>query len=115
MGKKTAHEGHTLWIKCMNGNAKAWATMEQYNKNDVVIMEKVYHKLLPWIKTTASFSARNDDHLCCPNCGSKKYQQRGYAYSLVSKYARLQCLECYSWFRTTVNEHEKRRLKYVPI
>ena len=50
VGAKTEHEGFDLWIKCMNRDGKAWKRMEEYNKQDVILLEKVYHRMLPWIK-----------------------------------------------------------------
>ena len=46
VGKKVKHIGHELWIQCMAKDKKAWAIMKKYNKNDVVILEKVYNKML---------------------------------------------------------------------
>lgn len=116
VGKKVKHEGFTLWVKCMKGDKKAWADMEQYNRHDVTILEGVYHKLRPWIKTRANLAVRSEhNHTICPNCGSDKYQYRGFQYSQVAKYARAQCLKCHSWFRHTVNELERKAVKSVPI
>ncbi len=28
LGKKHEHEGHELWVKCMNGDKDAWKRME---------------------------------------------------------------------------------------
>ena len=39
LGKKKEHEGHTLWIKCMANDKKAWATMKEYNIQDVLLLE----------------------------------------------------------------------------
>lgn len=50
LGKKTEHMGHELWIQCMANNPEAWKLMEEYNKNDVILLEKVYYKFRPWIK-----------------------------------------------------------------
>jgi uncharacterized protein YprB with RNaseH-like and TPR domain len=58
LGRKTRHQGHDLWVGCMNGDEKCWAKMEQYNRQDVRIMEKLYRRLLPWIKTHPSKSMR---------------------------------------------------------
>lgn len=38
-----------LWIDCMNGDRKAWSYMKKYNRHDVVLLEKVYKRLTPWI------------------------------------------------------------------
>lgn len=58
LGKKVDHEGHDLWVKCMANDAKAWAQMERYNKGDVVLLEKLYEKILPWIKHRATIPVR---------------------------------------------------------
>lgn len=105
LGKKTPHIGHQLWIDCMAKIPEAWATMEKYNKNDVVLLEKVYHKLLPWIKNHPNVNAFNGvDGVACPNCGSDKAQSRGYAVTTTLMYRRLHCKSCGNWFRgaTTV-------------
>ena len=37
LGKKTAHEGYQLWVKCMNKDPVAWKTMEKYNKQKAIV------------------------------------------------------------------------------
>lgn len=103
LGKKTEHMGHDLWIQCMANNPKAWALMEEYNKNDVVLLEKVYEKFKPWIKHHINLSIFNDDELVCPNCGGNHYQKRGYAITSASKFQRFQCNGCGNWFRGNKN------------
>ena len=60
--------------------------MERYNKNDVVIMQRVYEKLLPWMSQHTNHNAFRLD-LCCPNCESIRYQKRGHYYSQVGRYS----------------------------
>lgn len=50
VGRKVKHEGIELWDLCMKGNKEAWKRMEKYNRQDVVLLERVYNKLLPWMK-----------------------------------------------------------------
>ena len=98
LGKKFEHEGHALWVKCMNNDPEAWKLMEAYNKHDVVLLEQLYYKLRPWIKghlNTALFEGQ----LRCPTCSSVHYSKRGIAYTSSYKYQRYQCLDCQSWFR----------------
>lgn len=115
-GKKTKHIGHELWIKCMERDPKAWALMEKYNKNDVVLLEKVFDKLLPWMKNPINHNTFNDaEDLVCPNCGEDHYQNRGFAYTQAGKFSRHQCLECFSWFRGNVSEHPKRKERFVAL
>lgn len=115
VGKKTKLEGHELWIKCMNGDPDAWAEMEKYNINDVVIMEKVYDKLKPWIKGHANHSLYSGAGVSCPNCGSGRYHRRGYAYTSSAKYVRCQCTECGNWFRTGKSIAPKPDAKAVNV
>jgi DNA polymerase elongation subunit (family B) len=102
LGKKTAHMGHELWIKCMAKDKEAWDLMEEYNKNDVILLEKVYNKFLPWIKHHFNHNLTSEG-LVCPNCGGHHYQRRGYSYTTTSKYQRLQCTDCGNWFRSNKN------------
>jgi hypothetical protein len=103
LGKKTAHEGHELWLKVMNNDRKAWKTMEEYNKNDVVLLEKVYDKFKAWIKSHPNHNAYSAN-TCCPNCGSRKLHSRGTQVSLSKVYQRFQCQGCGSWSRAVKSE-----------
>jgi DNA polymerase elongation subunit (family B) len=100
LGKKHAHEGHDLWVKCMNGDKDAWKRMEEYNIQDVVLLESLYDNLLPWIKNAPN---RNlyQDIAGCPTCGSTRLQKRGVAVSTTGAYQRYQCRDCGSWAQGT--------------
>lgn len=114
IGAKVQHEGFSMWVKCMDNDPAAWGVMEPYNKNDVVVLEGIYKRLLPWLPNQGH-SVRNEHNLVCPNCGGDRYQQRGYMYSQVAKYVRFQCMECYHWFRATSNELPPKPVKFVSI
>lgn len=58
LGQKTRHQGHELWLSCMEDNKKAWQTMKRYNMNDVRIMERLFVRLKPWIQTYPNKSMR---------------------------------------------------------
>lgn len=103
LGKKTSHEGHELWVKCLAKDKEAWAKMEEYNRNDVVLLEKVYYKFLPWIKQHINYSAVLGERVC-PNCGSERLQSRGFGYTRLGKYRRYQCTSCGHWSRGNKNE-----------
>ncbi len=105
--------GHELWIKCMAKEPKAWAEMERYNKQDVKLLEKLYVKLLPWIKGHANHNLYKS--LVCPNCGGKHYQRRGLAMALNLRYHRFQCTDCGTWFRGAKSHGPKPDQKYYPI
>ena len=103
LGAKTEHEGHALWLKCMNDDRKAWKTMEEYNKNDVILLEKVYDKFKGWIKQHPNHNAYSAN-VCCPNCASRKLNSRGTQRSRTAVYQRFQCQDCGSWARSVKSE-----------
>lgn len=115
LGKKTEHMGHDLWIQCMANNPKAWELMEEYNKNDVVLLEKVYHKFKPWIRQHINLSIFNDSEVVCPNCGSNNHQRRGFALTAVSKFQRYQCNGCGNWFRGNKNLRDRETERVVNV
>jgi len=100
MGKKIKTE-FDLWKQCLAGDAKAFAKMVRYNRRDIIILERVYKKLAPYV------SARVNAQLftlttkpSCPNCGSKRVQSRGFSYTSARKYRRFQCTQCGAWHRS---------------
>jgi predicted RNA-binding Zn-ribbon protein involved in translation (DUF1610 family) len=100
LGKKTSHEGHELWVKCMAKDKDAWKRMEEYNKQDVILLEKLYVRLLPWIKGHPNHNHSSDEHVC-PSCGSHNIQKRGTAVTTTASYQRYQCRSCGSWSQGT--------------
>jgi len=111
LGRKTKHIGHELWIQCMQDDPKAWEMMEEYNKNDVILLERVYNKLKPWIKGHINHSLFTDK--VCPTCGGHHFQKRGVTITNSCKYQRYQCQDCGAWFRDTTNIGPKAGEKYV--
>lgn len=100
---KVSHEGFELWKKCLAGDEPAWKRMERYNRQDVRLLEEMYDVLQPWIPNHPH-RGLYDETGGCPNCGSEKMQRRGYAYTRVSKYQRLQCKGCGAWSRGSHRE-----------
>ena len=110
LGKKEAHEGFELWLKCMNKDAEAWKTMEKYNVQDVALLEKLYHKLLPWIQSHPNQNVFSDEHVC-PTCASPKIQKRGTAISTTGVYQRYQCRACGTWSQSTKAHSKTTEIK----
>jgi DNA polymerase elongation subunit (family B) len=101
LGKKVKHEGFQLWVSCMKGNGAAWKRMRAYNQGDVLLLEKLYKRMLPWIKGHPNRSAHAGLE-CCPHCGSKHLQRRGEARNAAGSYPRYQCADCGAWARGSV-------------
>lgn len=97
LGKK--HEtDFQLWVQCMNKDDEAWQRMEDYNTQDVLLLEKVYYKFRPYITNHPNVGVYTASSVC-PNCGSTDHQKRGYSYTSACKYQRYQCNGCGHWFR----------------
>ncbi len=97
LGSKVKHRGFDLWKQCMERDSKAFKEMEAYNRQDVILLEKVYDRLLPWIKGHPN---RSEDSECCPRCESASFQARGYAVSAAGRFQRFQCTDCGGWFKS---------------
>jgi hypothetical protein len=108
LGSKVRHKGMALWTECMAGEDQAWKEMETYNRQDVLLLEKLYYKLLPWIKGHANHSLYSATQgVCCTNCGSTHFQRRGSYYTQAGVYSRLRCNDCGTWFKTGSSEAPK--------
>ena len=114
LGEKIRHAGPQLWIDCMAGKPQAWRDMEKYNRHDVVLLERLYEKLKPWIKRHPNVAAFEED-LVCPTCGSGKFQRRGTQVAQTLKYVRYQCQSCSGWFRGNKSVSLRTKERHLPI
>lgn len=94
IGSKLQHDGFDLWLRCMKNDNKAWSTMKKYNMQDVVLTEKVYERLLPWIKSHPHRGLHGGDPTACGRCGHTESIRRGYRTTQTSSYVVLQCKGC---------------------
>lgn len=108
LGAKTSHKGMQLWTDVGNGCPKAQRLMERYNKQDVVLLEKLYKHIRPWIKghPTVSLLEGRTETPACPSCGGNHLQERGYRTTKTRRYKRYQCQDCGSWSSETVSDKE---------
>lgn len=118
LGKKVAHAGMALWKECMEGNVKSWKIMEKYNKEDVFLLEKLYHRMLPWIAQHPNMALYLDPaRPMCGKCGSHRQQKRGVYHTATMTYQRYQCQKCGSWSRARTNSSTEKAKKnlLVPV
>ena len=100
VGSKMKNSGFELWRGCMAEDPKAWAEMKRYNIQDVLLLEKVYNVLLPWIPNHPNQGLFVDSTaILCPRCGNTSITKRGFAYTKTQVYQRYQCGGCGSWSR----------------
>ncbi len=77
LGKKVKHEGFSMWLGCMQGKRKSWASMKKYNRQDVLLLKKVYKRLHPFATNHPNILTVECQDIACPKCGSFKFQKRG--------------------------------------
>jgi ribosomal protein S27AE/DNA polymerase elongation subunit (family B) len=111
VGAKVKHQGFDLWIDCMAGDPKAWAVMEKYNRGDVLVTEKAYLRLLPWLTNSPHMGMFTRDERSCPYCGSKKLTQDGFTHTNVQSYRLYECGKCGGWSRGTAKLQDATRTR----
>lgn len=108
---KFEHEGFELWLKCMSNDPEAWEVMQKYNCQDTVLLEQIYDKVLPWIKSHPNVPLYRGIG-ACPNCGSSDIESKGVAYTNVRVYEKFKCVDCGAWMRGTKSQDSTG---YVPV
>lgn len=103
VGRKI-HTTPGLWLRVMNGEAKAIREMVAYNKQDVLLLEKVFVKLRPYMDNYINRQLFGG--VGCPRCGSHKVQSRGTHKAISRVYSRYHCQACGGWFRTAKNDRK---------
>lgn len=109
--KKLKHAkfaGFEMWRECLAGNLEAWQEMETYNKHDVLALEELYHKLIPW-DDSINFNLYHDqlDHVC--KCGSISFIKNGFYYTSAGKYQKHKCKQCGAETRDKENMFTKEK------
>jgi hypothetical protein len=110
IGKKQEHRGFQLWRDCMAGDPRAWAEMEEYNRQDVELLEGLYLRLLPWYGTPGAGGGGVNRALwtpgedTCPKCGGHHLEHRGRHRTRFSVFQTLHCMDCGGWSRKPFRE-----------
>jgi DNA polymerase elongation subunit (family B) len=97
-GKIETQKG--LWMKALRGEKKAIEEMVVYNKMDVVLLEELYLKIRPYMKSHPDINAMDgwDRGTGCPKCGSKELKKSKVRYSAAGvKKVQTQCGSCHSY------------------
>lgn len=98
VGRKIPTGGIDLWDDCEAGDPKAWKKMIKYCKQDVLLLERVYLKLLPYITNHPNQNYYNiENKHNCPKCNSDNTHRRGYLYLASGKKQRMKCNNCGGW------------------
>lgn len=93
IGSKVQNGGFQLWRDVEEGKPAAYAKMKRYNIQDVVLLEKLYRRVLPYIRNHPFMGDRG----ACGACDGRVLHKRGYRRTKSMKIERLQCQTCGSW------------------
>jgi hypothetical protein len=84
--------------------------MEEYNRNDVDLLEGLYLRMLPWFGTPGAGGGGvnralwHKDEETCPKCGGHHLEHRGRHRTRFSVFQTLHCLDCGGWSRLPFRE-----------
>lgn len=111
--KKQKHgkfPGFDMWKECMAGNVDAWNEMEEYNRYDVLSLEELYKKLIPW-DNSINFSLYHSEakHVC--KCGCEDFSKNGFYYTSSGKFQKYKCKKCGHETRDKENLFSKEKRK----
>lgn len=106
--KPTKFPGFSMWLQCLAGNKEAWKEMEKYNKHDVLALEELYYKLIPW-DSSIDFNLYNDAEDIVCSCGSTQFESKGYYYTSSGKFKRHKCKKCGKETRSRKNLFSKEK------
>jgi len=94
------HTDFDLWRRAFYGEVAALKEMEAYNKQDVVLLEHVFHAITPYAKTLPRLvDAAEWREELCPYCGSKDRARSGIYRTKVNNYPKFQCETCRREYR----------------
>lgn len=100
---------YSLWKKCCVGDEKAIAYMEEYNRNDVLILEDLFLSLRGWIKSSPNLGLYGAvDTEICPTCGSSDIYWKGKYYTTVGRFNSGRCNNCGGIFRSRYSDLTKK-------
>ena len=114
--QKLENGGWDLWVRVHGKDPDAMKLMEDYCKQDVILLEKVYRELRPLIGNIPNYNHfRSQVKIIegirvCPNCGHDELVSNGWRYTKTQAYQRLQCKKCRSWCRVDAKGNQPRSI-----
>jgi DNA polymerase elongation subunit (family B) len=112
--RKMENGGFELWNACYKGDETALKTMAEYNVKDVRILEELYLKLRPWIKSHPNIGLHIADNIkCCPSCGSDDLKEEGSYHTSTNVFNAFRCNSCGSVGRSRESVLDKTRKKFI--
>lgn len=117
VGRKLDHEGFKMWVDIVENKSKSQLNkMIDYCKQDVVLLEDVFHVLSPYIDHNTNFAVTNGglaDKWKCPECASENVQFHHMdttAMGYIKRYMKCKCKKQYHISNRTYLNYLKRNL-----
>lgn len=106
--------GIETWDGCIAGDKNAWDLMIQYNKQDVVILEQVYQRMLGWMDNHPNLSVIVGRPESCPSCLAEGTMiSNGFKTTQTSRYRRFRCNACGAGC-TERRAEKEQKVRYKP-
>jgi hypothetical protein len=113
LGTKLEHEGFGLWLRCMDGERKAWKRMRDYNIQDVLLEEELYLKIRAWDNRHPNvelFYEDGEDRCVC--CGGRALKELAQpAHTSVLEFTAFRCQKCKKVMRSRKSNKGNRATK----
>lgn len=79
-----------LWVDCDSGNKNSLKIMQNYNIQDILMLENIYLRIREWIPNHPNLAnmAQVDG---CPVCMSANYKKIGIYYAAKNRYIEWRC------------------------
>jgi hypothetical protein len=94
IGRKLKRMDFSVWLGCMSGDPASYDLMEKYNKQDVILLEKIYLKLRPWANKHPNIAQLSEKLTHCPKCASPALVVQGLKYSARTVWKQYVCKSC---------------------
>lgn len=101
-GTKRKHDGIDLWLDCMTGDKKAWDIMIDYNKFDVVLLEKIYKRMKKYMVPHPNVAKLQNKMFGCDKCGSDEAIRHGFRPGSNGLRQKWLCKGCGGFFVTAL-------------
>jgi hypothetical protein len=98
--KKTEFQ---LWTDCDKGDKQSLDYMQEYNENDVTLLENVYLNMRGWIPNHPKFTTYEKVKDVCPVCFGD-IKNIGLYTANVRQYKEFRCQQCGAVFHNTKAE-----------
>jgi predicted RNA-binding Zn-ribbon protein involved in translation (DUF1610 family) len=84
-----------LWVRCLAGDITALKSMQDYNKEDVLLLEEVYVFIRSFIHSHSNMAIYQEaTEPSCPTCGSSDITECGHYTTTVNQYLAFRCNSC---------------------